>query len=839
MTDLHPAVSGSGARASAGGRGSEVAAARRIVLGFLFWGIAALLTLRAVAPPSALAPDAESGRASGGRALEILERLARGGVDAGQVSPPRPIGSAANERCRQRILDELRSLGLRPEVHEEFGASARFRCAGTVRNVVCRLRGQDTFGGASGESSASSPGQAILCMAHLDSVGAGPGVGDDLAGVAAWIEVARALMEGGSLQRDVIFLFEDGEEHGLLGAEVFAAKHPWAREVGAVINLEGRGTSGPSRLFETGAGNDWIMRAFRAESTAPSSTSVSSEIYKRMPNDTDYTVWRDRGVPGLNFAFIGGVNRYHTPLDDLAKLSEASLQHHVTNAFEAVKALAASPELPRSDASTGDAVYFDVLGRFLVIYGVRTARLLAILLLIGALLAAARSIRAGHVRLLRVLAAFVGVGVALGLGYGGALGANALYEVFGAGTGVGHPAHLGPVLVGLLGGAAAGLGLGALLLTRFSRAADVGVAVTVLIAGLGAMAAWEAPGVSFLLAIPATVLVVGGGLLRLRGNVDARWARVGLVALVVSAVLALTPIHSGLIDAFGVRLPGVAAAPWLFGGLLLLPSLVDAGRAGGAWLAGLGGLTALVAATLLLRLDTHTAVEPGHLNLVHVQQEDAARWQILGGLDAVDPGLLADLTLALTSAGDEAEAGVKPGRIPWAWKPLATVPAPMTADEPPRLEWLAEMEMEDGNTLLRARAIPGRRSDLLLVKVSGSGSLVVDGVTMPGGAVRLLGPPDEGVELTYIRDDAFMDRVVRDLGEKTDAPVVMERTLTVELWSQQFGLRGVRGRAAESYFRSRPAEFVPFADGDGSLIHAVFRQETAEEETAEEDSADR
>ena len=33
---------------------------------------------------------------------------------------------------------------------------------------------------------------AILCMAHYDSVFAGPGIGDDLAGVAAWL-AARAL----------------------------------------------------------------------------------------------------------------------------------------------------------------------------------------------------------------------------------------------------------------------------------------------------------------------------------------------------------------------------------------------------------------------------------------------------------------------------------------------------------------------------------------------------------------------------------------------------------------------------------------------------------------------
>ncbi|MFT7170717.1 MAG: hypothetical protein ACI80K_003867 [Paracoccaceae bacterium] len=800
MTDVEPAWK-EGPSPSA----SEAAGGRRVVLGILLWGILALLTVWGTSPPAPLDADAATVEASGGRALEVLERLARGGVDAGQVSPPRPIGSVANARCAERILDELRRIGMRPEVQEVFGASARFSCAGTVRNIVCRLRGQDTF---ERDVDATGDRQAILCMAHYDSVGAGPGVGDDLAGVAAWIEVARTLKAGGPLERDVIFLFEDGEEHGLLGAELFAAQHVWASDVGAVINLEGRGTSGPSRLFETGSGNEWILRAFRAEASAPSATSVSSEIYKRMPNDTDYTVWRDRGVPGLNFAFIGGVNRYHTPLDNLANLSKASLQHHVTNGLQAVRALAASPGLQQATAGVNDAVFFDVLGRYLVLYQVRTARIIGVLLLIGALLAAARAIRAGAARPLYIVMSFGAVAVVLATGFFGAQGGGWVFGLFGVQAGVAHPAHFGPVLIGLLAAAATGVTLGAYIVGRSLRASEMGAAVGLILSALGIATTWVAPGISFLFAVPAAVLVLGGLMLRLRSDVDARWARVGLVALVVSTVLVLTPIHGGLLGAFGVKRPGVAVAPMLLGSLLLLPSLMGAGRSAALWVAGVGAIAAALAGLILSRLDPHTSIEPGHLNLLHVQQDGDARWQLQGGSDAVDAALLVHLTGSLSSDGGEGAGDVPPTGIPWSRRPLASAPAPVTGDAPPSLVILGETQLDDDWVMVRARAIPGRPSDQLGISLKKAGRAVIGGVTMSERTFRILGPEDAGVEFSF--------------SHKVDAEV------SVELWSQQFGLRGVRGRAAESYLASLPAEFVPFADGDGSLVQSTVDLSEAE-----------
>lgn len=55
--------------------------------------------------------------------------------------------------------------------------------------------------------------------------------------------------------RDVIFLFTEGEEVGLLRARGFLGGHEWAKDLGVVLNFEARGNGGPAIMFETSEGN--------------------------------------------------------------------------------------------------------------------------------------------------------------------------------------------------------------------------------------------------------------------------------------------------------------------------------------------------------------------------------------------------------------------------------------------------------------------------------------------------------------------------------------------------------------------------------------------------------
>jgi Zn-dependent M28 family amino/carboxypeptidase len=108
----------------------------------------------------------------------------------------------------------------------------------TIRtnNVLGRVRGSD--GGR----------ESLLYLSHWDHLGLcdkdGPdricnGAVDNASGVAALLEIARALGRGKRPKRDILFLATTAEEMGLLGAEYFAS-HPTVplRSIVAAVNMD-------------------------------------------------------------------------------------------------------------------------------------------------------------------------------------------------------------------------------------------------------------------------------------------------------------------------------------------------------------------------------------------------------------------------------------------------------------------------------------------------------------------------------------------------------------------------------------------------------------------------
>jgi hypothetical protein len=297
--------------------------------------------LRPPAPQPASAPAAQF---SADRAREVLRRLVGDGI-------PHPTGSAANGVVRSRIIDELTMLGYQPEVQTGFSCDDFGTCA-TVKNILARLDGVE-------------PGASVLLAAHYDSVPAGPGASDDGAGVAAVIEIARALKSAAVPRHSIILLIDDGEEAGLLGAHAFVTQSPWAKDVRAAVNLEARGTSGPSMMFETGSANDWAVKLYSQHAVRPATSSIFYQAYKQLPNDTDFTVFKAAGYQGVNFAYIGDVNHYHTPLDNFENADPRSLQHHGENALPMILALANSD---LASPPVREAVFFDLFERCVILW---------------------------------------------------------------------------------------------------------------------------------------------------------------------------------------------------------------------------------------------------------------------------------------------------------------------------------------------------------------------------------------------------------------------------------------------------------------------------------------
>lgn len=323
--------------------------------------IAALLAIQALRyrPTPALGRDAPPEMFSAQRAFDALE------IVLGDESP-HPTGSPANHAVRDRIVTTLTHLGYAPEIQTGRSCDEWNDCA-TVENIAARLDGAEA-------------GSLVALTAHYDSVGAGPGAADDGIGVATVLEIARLLKAGRpQLRHGVLLLITDGEETGLLGARVFVDEHPWAREVRAAVNLEARGNSGPSFMFETGRHNAWAMEAYQRRVTRPITNSIYYTAYKLLPNDTDFTVFKAAGWEGYNFALTGNVQHYHTPLDQLANLSRDSLQHHGDNALSTLLSLAESPTLPPvGEAGAEEAVYVDLFARWLLAWPAAQAIPLAV-----------------------------------------------------------------------------------------------------------------------------------------------------------------------------------------------------------------------------------------------------------------------------------------------------------------------------------------------------------------------------------------------------------------------------------------------------------------------------
>ncbi|MET0647795.1 MAG: M20/M25/M40 family metallo-hydrolase [Pyrinomonadaceae bacterium] len=322
----------------------------------------AAVSLYALHGPAAVGSGAPPTEFSSARALRHVAAIAE---------RPRPVGAEAEHgAARDYLLKELGAAGLSPQVQKTVGVNADLGGAvraGAVENVLARLGG-------------TSNTKAVLLVAHYDSVSTGFGASDDGAGVGALLETARALKAGPVPKNDVIFLFTDGEEVGMTGARAFVDEHPWRRDVGVALNFEARGNSGPSIMFETSPNNGWLVEQYAQAAPRPVGNSLAYEIYRLLPNDTDLTVFKRAGYPGLNFAYIDGPAHYHTALDTVARLDERSLQHHGVTALALARRFG---ELDLRDVARPDAVYFDLFGATLVNYSGRWVWPLAVL---GALL---------------------------------------------------------------------------------------------------------------------------------------------------------------------------------------------------------------------------------------------------------------------------------------------------------------------------------------------------------------------------------------------------------------------------------------------------------------------
>ena len=340
------------------------------------------------------------------------------------------------------------------------------------------------------------------------------------------------LLANPPLRNDVILLFTDGEEPGpRFGATAFIAGHPWANDVGFVVNFEALGGSGPSMVVETNGPDRWIIDGFDGPESWPVAFSFLTETVELIGEiGTDFDPFRAGGVPGLHMAYLRGSPIYHTLQDSLDRVDRASVYHHGINGLSLARHfgnvdLASVTELT-------EMVYFTV-GRFwLVSYPAAWGLPLAILaaVLLGA--AAVRRIKRGDQSIGSLI---VGIGITISGVLLAVLVSTFLWRFF---SGVRRDPGVAESYGYLLGLVALSVAICAALWAvvrkkrRFDGAASV-VSIWVVLAIV--TSAWT-PGIGYIFGWPALAGSIAL-LWRPHGSSKHRFAR--LVALVLVAAPSL------------------------------------------------------------------------------------------------------------------------------------------------------------------------------------------------------------------------------------------------------------------------------------------------------------
>ena len=708
------------------------------------------------------------------------------------------MGSPENEAARDYLLEELSALGLEPEVqratavtccsHEEAAS------VGKPENVLARLEGT------------AKGGKAFLVAAHYDSVSRGPGANDDGAGVAAMLETLRALKAGPQLKNDVIFLFTDGEEPGLLGAQAFVEGHPWAEDVGAVLNLEAPGNTGAARLFETSDDNGWVIRQFAKATPYPFGTSGDAAGYELSGSNTDLNVFMDAGWVGMNVAYVDGLaTHYHTRLDNVEELDERSLQHLGSYALALTRQFG---NVSLDQTKAPDEVYFSLLGSVVHYPKGWAIPLMAfvVLLFVGVV---ALGFRRGRLSPGGIALGFFAL---LGSIIVAALSVYASWALIGVlypGENIWALQYKAPLF--WIGFASLTVAISAALYVNFSKRIRVAnLAVGALLWWLMSVVLMSAffPPASFMYTWPLLFSLLGLGVLFALGDrpVSPWYPFAVLVLAAIPAVLVFAPGIHGVTLIQGLLWPAAVPAfavmiAMLLG--LLIPHL-DLIAKPNEWLlpgaAATLGLGLLAAGTLTAGFDVR---HPKPNNIFYALNTDTEK-AIWASYDEVPDAWTAQFLRA------DAQKGSVTDYVD-ASEPLLHSEAPPASLGAPDVELLEEDSTSDGTRALRVRITPPPQATLLTVTTEAQERVVgaaVDGERAPndtsddGGSpawtLNYWSPAPEGVELTLEVEGA--------------------QPLTLTARAATPGLPTIPG---ESY-RDRPPDMMPHRYEDRTLVSRSF-----------------
>lgn len=269
-----------------------------------------------------------------------------------------------HENVKNYLIEELKNLGVDSSIYSYDDVYVeRSKTKEDLENIYAEIKGKsDSY---------------IMLVTHYDTSRAkryaerdgSTGAADAGYGLSTILETIKTIKENNiELNNGIKILITDGEEYGLLGAKEAVKEKEIFENVNYLINLEARGTKGPAVMFETSINNSKVIDLYDS-SYKPFSYSITPEIYRLLPNGTDFTEFLAKDITGINISVLDGMENYHTPNDSVNSVNKSSLQHYGDQVYPIVKEFVSNEKYADPVALEGseDSIFF-ILGNIFIKY---------------------------------------------------------------------------------------------------------------------------------------------------------------------------------------------------------------------------------------------------------------------------------------------------------------------------------------------------------------------------------------------------------------------------------------------------------------------------------------
>lgn len=293
---------------------------------------------------SVLAHDSLMGRATGTEGARSAARFIAAEMERHGLEPAGDDGYLQRVPFARQEATGRRPLELLPSWDEYEALPEAERV--TDANVIGVLPGADP----------ELRDEAIVIAAHFDHLGVGQpdasgdsiynGADDDASGVAALLEIARALAEGPAPARTLVFMAATAEELGMLGT-LWYLEHPVVpleETVGMLaIEMIGRPDSlagGPGRAWLTGYERSTMGDVLR-DNGIPIVPDPRPEQNFFLRSDN--APFAFRGIPAHTLSSYGLHEDYHRPSDTIETIDFEHMATVTQATIDAVRILADGP----------------------------------------------------------------------------------------------------------------------------------------------------------------------------------------------------------------------------------------------------------------------------------------------------------------------------------------------------------------------------------------------------------------------------------------------------------------------------------------------------------------